>query len=141
MINRSAGFSVPGIQRGTNVHPAARASADHSRRRCRIIFERLPSCTSRKAKAVLERMEDTLGLEEVIAIHLNDSIGAIGSRKDRHAHITEGTCGESCFRAVFRVPAWRGIPMVLETEKEGELDGRSWDEVNLERLSSLAPGR
>ena len=97
--------------------------------------------TPGKAKAVLERMEDTLGLEEVIAIHLNDSIGAIGSRKDRHAHITEGTCGESCFRAVFRVPAWRGIPMVLETEKEGGLDGRSWDEVNLERLSSLAPGR
>ena len=97
--------------------------------------------TPGKAKAVLERMEDTLGLEEVIAIHLNDSIGAIGSRKDRHAHITEGTCGESCFRAVLRVPAWRGIPMVLETEKEGELDGRSWDEVNLERLSSLAPGR
>ena len=97
--------------------------------------------TPGKAKEVLERLEDTLGLDQVIAIHLNDSIGAIGSRKDRHAHITDGTCGESCFQAVLRVPAWRGIPMVLETEKEGELEGRSCDAVNLERLSSLAPGR
>ncbi len=97
--------------------------------------------TPAKAKAVLQRMEDTIGLDQVLAVHLNDSVGALGSRKDRHAHIGDGTCGEACFKAVLRVPAWRGIPMVLETEKEGGLDGRPWDEVNLDRLRSLAPGR
>ena len=97
--------------------------------------------TPAKAKAVLERMEATIGLDQVLAVHLNDSVGALGSRKDRHAHIGDGTCGEACFKAVLRVPAWRGIPMVLETEKEGGPDGRSWDVVNLEALRSLAPGR
>lgn len=96
--------------------------------------------TQAAAKRVLGRLDATIGLDQVLAVHLNDSIGEVGSRKDRHAHILDGTCGEACFRAVLAVPAWRGIPMVLETEKEGGLDGRSWDEINLERLSSLAPG-
>ena len=97
--------------------------------------------TPARAKAVLQRLEETIGLDQVLAIHLNDSVGALGSRKDRHAHIGEGTCGEACFKAVLRVPAWRGIPMVLETEKDGGPDGVSWDVVNLEALRSLAPGR
>jgi hypothetical protein len=29
--------------------------------------------------------------------------------------------------------------MVLETEKEGGVDGRSWDVINLEMLGSLSP--
>ena len=96
--------------------------------------------TPSKAKSVLQRLEDTIGLDQVLAVHLNDSIGDLGSRKDRHAHIGEGACGESCFKAVLRVPAWRGIPMVLETEKDESPDGRPWDVVNLERLRELAPG-
>ena len=96
--------------------------------------------TKERAEAVLRRIDETCGLDQVLAVHLNDSIGALGSRKDRHAHIGHGTCGESCFEAVLRVPAWRGVPMVLETEKEGGLEGRSWDEINLDTLGSLAPG-
>lgn len=96
--------------------------------------------TKDRAEAVLSRIDETCGLDQVLAVHLNDSIGILGSRKDRHAHIGHGTCGEACFRAVLRVPAWRGIPFVLETEKEGGLEGRSWDEINLDALGSLAPG-
>lgn len=97
--------------------------------------------TDEKAAEVLARLQATIGLEQVLAVHLNDSIGAMGSRKDRHAHIGDGTCGEACFRAVLRVGAWRGIPMVLETEKETSAEGRPWDEVNLDRLRCLSPGR
>jgi deoxyribonuclease IV len=96
--------------------------------------------TKERAEAVLSRIDETCGLDQVLAVHLNDSIGVLGSRKDRHAHIGHGTCGEACFKAVLRVPAWRSIPMVLETEKEGGLEGRSWDEINLDTLGSLAPG-
>ena len=97
--------------------------------------------TDAAATAVVSRLDETIGLDQVLAVHLNDSVGAIGSRKDRHAHIGDGTCGEGCFRAVLRVPAWREIPMVLETEKEISDDGRPWDEVNLDRLRCLSPGR
>jgi deoxyribonuclease-4 len=96
--------------------------------------------TPAKAKLVLEGLEATIGLDQVLAVHLNDSVGALGSRKDRHAHIGKGVCGKACFEAVLRVPAWQGIPMVLETEKDGGLDGVPWDVVNIEALRSLAPG-
>ncbi|MFB0986827.1 MAG: deoxyribonuclease IV [Phycisphaerales bacterium] len=96
--------------------------------------------TKDRAEGVLGRIDETCGLDQVLAVHLNDSIGTLGSRKDRHAHIGHGTCSEACFKAVLRVPAWRGIPFVLETEKEGGLEGRSWDEINLDTLGSLAPG-
>ena len=95
--------------------------------------------TATKAKAVLDRLESTCGLDQVISVHLNDSVGDLGSRKDRHAHIGHGTCGIPCFEAVLGVSAWQEIPMVLETEKEGEVDGRSWDVINLEMLGSLSP--
>lgn len=95
--------------------------------------------TVTKAQSVLARLDATCGLDQVIAVHLNDSVGDLGSRKDRHAHIGHGTCGIPCFEAVLAVPAWQEIPMVLETEKEGGLDGRSWDAINLEMLGSLSP--
>ncbi len=95
--------------------------------------------TAQKAQSVLDRIDATCGLGEVISVHLNDSVGDIGSRKDRHAHIGHGTCGIPCFEAVLRVSAWQEIPMVLETEKEGGVDGRSWDTINLEMLGSLSP--
>jgi deoxyribonuclease-4 len=95
--------------------------------------------TAQKAQAVLDRIDATCGLDQVITVHLNDSVGDLGSRKDRHAHIGHGTCGIPCFEAVLGVSAWQEIPMVLETEKEGGIDGRSWDVINLEMLGSLSP--
>ena len=95
--------------------------------------------TAPRAEAVLDRIDATCGLDQVIAVHLNDSVGDLGSRKDRHAHIGHGTCGIPCFEAVLGVSAWQEIPMVLETEKEGGVDGRSWDVINLEMLGSLSP--
>jgi len=92
------------------------------------------------AEAVLERFDAVCGLDNLLALHLNDSQGALGSRLDRHDHIGDGCCGESCFRAVLGHPALRSRPMILETAKEEGPDGRSWDEINLGRLRALCPG-
>ena len=93
--------------------------------------------TDSGARSVLELFDEQCGLEHLLALHLNDSIGALGSRLDRHAHIGEGCCGESCFRAVIGHPLLRTRPMILETAKEQAPDGRKWDQVNLEFLRSL----
>ena len=89
------------------------------------------------AAEVLDRFDEACGLAHLMVIHLNDSIGALGSRLDRHAHIGEGCCGESCFRAVIGHPLLAARPMILETAKEAAPDGRKWDEVNLEYLRGL----
>ena len=89
------------------------------------------------ARSTLERLDEACGLREIRVVHLNDSIGALGSRKDRHEHIGEGNCTLDCFREVLATQELWRVPMVLETEKGLNPDGRQWDEVNLDRLASL----
>jgi deoxyribonuclease-4 len=94
--------------------------------------------TPTSAKATVQDMIHELGERSIKVFHLNDSIGACGSRKDRHAHIGAGTCGTSAFAAILRRRAWARTPMILETPKEGSCKGRPWDVVNAERLRELA---
>ena len=42
---------------------------------------------------VLESFDRVIGLNRLKAIHLNDSMNPLGSHKDRHAKIGEGTIG------------------------------------------------
>jgi deoxyribonuclease-4 len=111
---------------------------------CHIVAAGYDCSTPSRVKAVLERFDAECGLEHVHAVHVNDSIGACGSRLDRHEHIGRGACGESCFRAVLRHPKLLGRPMILETAKEVGPDGEPWDIVNartLRRLAGVRPAR
>ena len=97
--------------------------------------------TPASAKAVVQRLVADLGERQVRVFHLNDSVGACGSRKDRHAHIGEGTCGRAAFAAVLARRAWARVPMILETPKEGTHHGRPWDVENAGRLRAIAGAR
>lgn len=94
--------------------------------------------TPATATAVVQRISRDLGERNVLVFHMNDSVGACGSRKDRHAHIGGGTCGASAFAAILKRRAWAKVPMILETPKEGSFRGRPWDQENATRLRSLA---
>ena len=96
--------------------------------------------TPATATRVVRRMVHELGERQVRVFHLNDSVGACGSRKDRHAHIGQGTCGDSAFGAILKRRGWSRVPMILETPKEGSCRGRAWDLVNADRLRALAGG-
>lgn len=75
------------------------------------------------------KFESALGLGLLKAMHLNDSIGAFGSRKDRHAPIGEGEIGEAAFRRLMNDPRFENVPMVLETPMED--DGHAKDLAKL----------
>jgi deoxyribonuclease-4 len=92
------------------------------------------------AAAVIEELDAVCGLEHLRTIHLNDSCGALGSRRDRHAHIGQGLCGRACFRALMNQPGLERVPMILETPKGTDDKGINWDSVNLRRLRQLAAG-
>jgi deoxyribonuclease-4 len=79
-------------------------------------------------------LDATIGLPRLRAFHLNDSRGALGSRVDRHAHIGRGEVGLETFRLLVNDRRFRGLPMVIETEKGDDL---AEDRENLAVLRSL----
>lgn len=62
-------------------------------------------------------IDDILGVEHVRLFHLNDSIGSLGSRRDRHAGIGEGAIGADAFGALVCDDRYAGVPKLLETPK------------------------
>jgi deoxyribonuclease IV len=68
--------------------------------------------------------------------HLNDSKAALGSRVDRHFHIGRGAIGPSAFRRIMAWPAFRNLPMVIETPKDGK-DEYELDRTNIAALKEL----
>jgi deoxyribonuclease-4 len=81
--------------------------------------------------------ERTLGLASVGCLHLNDSVGERGSKKDRHANIGEGKIGLEGFRRLISEPALARIPMILETPIGDDERGHARD---LARLRELLAG-
>lgn len=87
-------------------------------------------------RETLRTFDGTVGLHRLRAIHLNDSRGERGSRVDRHHHIGKGKIGRQGFRHFVRDPRLRGIPMILETPKDGDFVRA--DRRNLRLLRALA---
>ena len=64
---------------------------------------------------VLEEFDRIIGLDRLLAVHVNDSMNPLGARKDRHALIGQGTIGTQALLRVLTHPALRHLPFVLET--------------------------
>ena len=75
-----------------------------------------------------------IGLDRLVAIHLNDSKTGRGSRVDRHEHIGKGKIGLVAFRFIMRDRRLNKIPKVLETPKGKDLRE---DVMNLQTLRAL----
>jgi len=89
--------------------------------------------------ATLAAFDSAVGIEQLALIHLNDSKYALGSRRDRHAHIGWGEIGREGLGALVRHRRLRRVPVILETPKE--IDGRDdADRMNLAAVRSLARG-
>lgn len=69
-------------------------------------------------EGVLEEFDHIIGLDKLRAVHLNDSMHPMGSHKDRHAKIGEGTIGFEAFCHIVNHPALQNIPFYLETPQE-----------------------
>ena len=70
---------------------------------------------------VLIEFDRIVGLDRIRAVHINDSKNPIGSRKDRHEKIGQGSIGIEAFARIINHPALRHLPFHLETPNE--LDG------------------
>jgi len=86
-------------------------------------------------RKTFREFDRVIGRDQLVAIHVNDSKTALGSRVDRHEHIGKGQIGLDAFRFVMRSPRFRKIPKVLETPKNKDL---CEDVMNLKTLRQLA---
>ncbi len=63
--------------------------------------------------ALLDEVDDSIGLDRLRALHVNDSAAPLGSNRDRHANIGEGLLGER-LGVFLGNPRLQGLPAVLE---------------------------
>ncbi len=82
--------------------------------------------TSQAVDETIEEFDETVGLDRLACLHLNDSKHDCGTNKDEHAHIGEGRIGKEGMRALINHPKLRDVPFVLETPNEAE-KGFEWD--------------
>ena len=67
---------------------------------------------------VLEAFDRVIGLDRLRAVHINDSKNPMGSHKDRHERIGEGSIGLEAMTRIINHPALRHLPFYLETPNE-----------------------
>lgn len=82
---------------------------------------------------VLSDLDSAVGPDRLLLVHLNDSVGELGSRIDRHEHIGLGRIGEEGLLRILRSSLAR-VPMILETP----IDERRSDTENLLKVKELA---
>lgn len=94
--------------------------------------------------ATMEEFDAVIGLQRLLCFHLNDSKHALGSRKDRHAHIGEGHIGLQGFRNLLLDRRFAEHPAHLETPKfDTDEEGKEvdMDASNMARLRNLTDSR
>ena len=81
----------------------------------------------------LEAFDAAVGFEWLKLVHLNDSLGGLGSGIDRHEHIGLGEIGDEGFRLILH-SRLADVPMIMETP----VDGRRSDADNMRRARELS---
>jgi deoxyribonuclease-4 len=64
---------------------------------------------------IADEIDAKVGLEQLKALHVNDSRDARGSNRDRHAAVGKGEIGRKGFRAFLSEPRFQDLPAVSET--------------------------
>jgi deoxyribonuclease-4 len=81
----------------------------------------------------LTRLDETIGINAVRLIHLNDSRGSLGSGLDRHEHIGLGAIGDEAFSLMLHDEFFRARPLICETP----VDDRRDDRGNIAKVREL----
>jgi deoxyribonuclease-4 len=92
--------------------------------------------TEQGVGSLVRRLDELIGRDRVVMLHLNDSKTAAGSHLDRHEHIGAGQMGQIGMSELLNHPWLATLPTYLETP--GMDTG--YDGVNLERVRLVLAG-
>jgi deoxyribonuclease IV len=82
---------------------------------CHIFVAGYDLRTAEACDATFKEFDRIVGLNNLYAFHLNDSLKGLGSRVDRHKHLGQGEIGIECFKFLMQDPRTKNIPKYLET--------------------------
>ncbi len=83
--------------------------------------------------SMFSELVDTVGLDKINLIHLNDSKFDLGSKRDHHEHLGKGKIGTNGFVNLFKTGFLDDIPIIMETPKDSE----TADKKNLKKLKKI----
>jgi len=83
---------------------------------------------------IIDLFDDLIGLGRLELIHVNDSKDPLGSFRDRHENIGEGTIGLQNFKKFINEPRLSQTPFILEVPG---FDDKGPDRENLDILKNL----
>ena len=89
--------------------------------------------TKEDVKKAIKKFDDSIGLENLKILHLNDSKGELNSNRDRHDHIGLGEIGKEGLGEIVKIMNKNNIPIVLETPIDDIRD----DFENISKAKSL----
>jgi deoxyribonuclease-4 len=101
---------------------------------CHIYASGYDIKTATGLEKTLKEFDREIGLDKLALIHLNDSMGELGSNKDRHEIIGEGEIGLEAFERIVNHPKLRGVPGIIETPDTKTLAD---EDTSLRRLKQL----
>ena len=92
----------------------------HKRDRLRVCFD---TCHVSDAgyplvedyEGVIRQFDQVIGIEQIAAIHINDSLNPCGAHKDRHANIGKGYIGKDILKKIVHDDRFAQVPKILET--------------------------
>lgn len=88
---------------------------------CHIFAAGYDLRTAEACDHTFKEFDRIVGLKHLYALHVNDSLKALGSRVDRHAPLGKGLIGLECFKFLVTDPRTKYLPMYLETPDGPEL--------------------
>jgi deoxyribonuclease-4 len=101
---------------------------------CHVFAAGYDISTQHGYEKTFEEFDAVIGLDRLVAFHINDSKRELGSRVDRHEHIGKGKIGKTGFRLLMNDERFRSIPKILETEKGPEMKE---DVMNMKTLRNM----
>jgi deoxyribonuclease IV len=102
---------------------------------CHIFAAGYDIKTSQGLETTLEEFEKEIGLKNLKVLHLNDSKGTMGSKRDRHEEIGKGEIGIEAFERIVNHPMLRKLDGIIETPDNKEAS--SLENFSLKTLKGL----
>lgn len=137
LVEPMAGGGASLASRVADIEPYLARLDDHPRLRvcldtCHLIAAGHDLAAPGGMRSMLSELVRTIGRGRLALVHANDSKDPVGSGRDRHQSVGAGTIGAESFAELFRHPATRGVPVVVETP--GDADGHRRDIALLKEL-------
>ena len=101
---------------------------------CHMFASGLDIRTADKVDEVVEQFQKTVGIRRLKCLHVNDSMAALGSNRDRHAIPGEGEIGKTGCAAFLSEPRFEKLPAFFEGPGTS---GHAPDKVDVDTMKKL----